>query len=454
MLLPCEDNLLRNITLDRPSRYVGRYDSLPRDIELALLDVFEKEIDLQRRLDILKGDLECRYDYSAYAAYRSVDKYNDGRVTTLNLGSFLRSCGHFATERELLTIIRRIDTDGDAALSYSEFSEFLRSSNPNPRIVLEEADRAHRASSAEKFRRSLHASTSHSSPLKASGADARAHSAGRGHTHFQSPTRHESPLRATGSPYRTSPQRKPILGLREEDELINSLRDFINLERELESNKTSLAMKSDFNLTDAFKIFDTNFNGNLTLSEIRDGLSAIGVFPTSEEVELFMTRYDENKDRRLTMREFENAFLAQDGYYAHMVQRRPSNHRYPLYRRDDCFYADTAAEFKNMWRVHFKCESQAESTRRRLAANPYFNVYEAFNSLDLNGNCSVSADEFRRLIESRGFYVSFKEADQVLKKFDSNHNGRVTYSEVSQHIHDVLVMIQINFSYPCLSTRC
>ena len=74
MLLPCEDNLLRNITLDRPSFRVGRFDSLPGDIEHAVLDVFEKELDLQRRLEILKRDLECRYDYSALAAYRSVDK--------------------------------------------------------------------------------------------------------------------------------------------------------------------------------------------------------------------------------------------------------------------------------------------------------------------------------------------------------------------------------------------
>ena len=185
LLLPCEDNLLRNITLDRPSRYVGRYDSLPLDIERALCDIFEKEVDLQRRLDILKGELECRYDFTAYASYRSVDKYNDGRISTLNLGSFLRSCGHYATERELLTIIRRIDTDGDAALSYAEFSEFLRSSNPNPRVALEEADRAHRAASAEKFRRSIHASPSHSSPLKNSAADFnRSHSQGRGAANF------------------------------------------------------------------------------------------------------------------------------------------------------------------------------------------------------------------------------------------------------------------------------
>jgi|TARA_B110000305_G_scaffold173421_1_gene191651 hypothetical protein len=46
MFLPCEDNLLRNMTLDRPSRRVSRYEMLPRDIELALTNVIEKEIDL------------------------------------------------------------------------------------------------------------------------------------------------------------------------------------------------------------------------------------------------------------------------------------------------------------------------------------------------------------------------------------------------------------------------
>jgi hypothetical protein len=46
MVLPCEDNYLRNRTLDRPARVCGRYDHLPRDIELAVCNVIEKEIDL------------------------------------------------------------------------------------------------------------------------------------------------------------------------------------------------------------------------------------------------------------------------------------------------------------------------------------------------------------------------------------------------------------------------
>jgi hypothetical protein len=88
--LPCEDNLLRNITLDRPSRRVGRYEFLPRDIEIAMTAVIEKEIDLQRRLEVLKRDLQVQYDYAPNAAFRSVDRYNTGRITSVNVGAFLR----------------------------------------------------------------------------------------------------------------------------------------------------------------------------------------------------------------------------------------------------------------------------------------------------------------------------------------------------------------------------
>jgi len=48
MILPCEDNLLRNITLDRPAIRVGRFDNLPCDIDRALLNVIEQELALWR----------------------------------------------------------------------------------------------------------------------------------------------------------------------------------------------------------------------------------------------------------------------------------------------------------------------------------------------------------------------------------------------------------------------
>lgn len=55
MILPCEDNILRNVVLDRPSRRIGRYDILPRDIEFSIVNVIQKEVDLLRKIEILKN---------------------------------------------------------------------------------------------------------------------------------------------------------------------------------------------------------------------------------------------------------------------------------------------------------------------------------------------------------------------------------------------------------------
>ena len=83
----------------------------------------------------MKRELEIRYDYSTYATYRTIDKYNDGFIDTYNLGYFFKNNGHYPTEKELLAIIRRIDTDGDAKLSYLEFSEFLNFNSQPSRVV-------------------------------------------------------------------------------------------------------------------------------------------------------------------------------------------------------------------------------------------------------------------------------------------------------------------------------
>ena len=305
MLLPCEDNLLRNITLDRPAMRVGRYDVLPHDIEHALVAVLESEIALQRRLDSLKRDLEIRYDYSLLAAYRSIDKYNDGRIDTFNLGSFLRACGHYASEHELLQIVRRMDTDGDGKLNYTEFSNFVRSSYP---AAKSEPVSEPRASSPLKSSTGLRSS----SPIRSSPVR---------HSHCSpvrcSPVRCSpvicypvicSPVRC--SPVRCSPVKRPILHLYEEDQLVNGLRDFIALEREVESSKVALTLKPDFNLHDAFRIFDQGHYGAISVADLRDGLAAIGVFPTSEETDLFFKRYDASNDGRLNFHEFSQAFLS------------------------------------------------------------------------------------------------------------------------------------------------
>ena len=113
------------------------------------------------------------------------------------------------------------------------------------------------------------------------------------------------------------------------------------------------------------------------------------------------------------------------------MSRRESNHvRYP-YKKDDCFLESTKAEFRDIWRTHFRIESMAENTRQRLSKRPLFNVYDAFATCDINEDGRITKDEIRELIESRGFYVTEKEVRGLVDKYDKDRDGRISYSEVS-----------------------
>src|SRR6185312_3456855 len=96
------------------------------------------------------------------------------------------------------------------------------------------------------------------------------HSGHHHHDHgFSTPKRGASPLRESRtSPFKgsmggsltshrhTSPIKRSALPLAEEDELVRTLREHITFEKELENAKISLVSKPDFNLFDAFRVFD------------------------------------------------------------------------------------------------------------------------------------------------------------------------------------------------------
>jgi Ca2+-binding EF-hand superfamily protein len=82
----------------------------------------------------------------------------------------------------------------------------------------------------------------------------------------------------------------------EEEQLVKSLKDQISFDRDLEEAKRRLALRSDFNLLDAFKIFDRKGKGFVTMTELERALHEIGLYPTKDELYLFFRRYDKDSD--------------------------------------------------------------------------------------------------------------------------------------------------------------
>ena len=65
---------------------------------------------------------------------------------------------------------------------------------------------------------------------------------------------------------------EPKLSRDQQTMLANALKEIIFIQRDIESAKIDLALKQDFNLFDAFRIFDTKNTGSITSQDLVDGL--------------------------------------------------------------------------------------------------------------------------------------------------------------------------------------
>jgi Ca2+-binding EF-hand superfamily protein len=70
-----------------------------------------------RDLEKLTYDLERRPDYSVLSCYRAIDRRNEGRIDKINLDGFFRNLGVYLSDRELLALIRRIDTEANQMIT-------------------------------------------------------------------------------------------------------------------------------------------------------------------------------------------------------------------------------------------------------------------------------------------------------------------------------------------------
>ena len=92
---------------------------------MGLKNIIQQEIDFIKRCEVLIQDLEYQPDYTPQAAFKCLDKFGLGKAGEVDLTDFLRSLGGRLIDREVFAIIRRIDTDGDAKISYEEFCDFI-----------------------------------------------------------------------------------------------------------------------------------------------------------------------------------------------------------------------------------------------------------------------------------------------------------------------------------------
>lgn len=83
-----------------------------------------------------------------------------------------------------------------------------------------------------------------------------------------------------------------LLNSKTEEGYISYFKEMIELESELEAAKKDLIRKPDFNIQDAFLIFELSQRGSITQLDIKYGMNALDIFPSEEDICLLIQKYD------------------------------------------------------------------------------------------------------------------------------------------------------------------
>ena len=83
-----------------------------------------------------------------------------------------------------------------------------------------------------------------------------------------------------------------------------------------------MSLRVDFNLLDAFRIFDKKGRGYVSKLEFELALNDLGIFPTKDEMYLFFKRFDKDADGLLRFSEFSKAVLPISNEYAIIMNNR------------------------------------------------------------------------------------------------------------------------------------
>lgn len=467
MMLSATNATLRAMAISRDSSgRVPKTRFLDQTLEHALTLVFLRELDYQRNVEEIKTELRKRPDFDISRIFEIIDTGRPAkRIDRYEIRDFVEENLKWLEEDDLDAIIRRWDTDGDELLTLAEFKDAVKNAKPVRTITpLEEKinqpprfvsilSSPWKSSTIKVVRESspcINPPPGHPSPYHTH-SPPKAPIIERVSYQNNSPTRVAQPVKIMhrsshggyveehkySSPWNQYASRgrscSPLRGY-EEHELVESFKELICLERELEFAKQALAMRPDFTLHDAFKMFDFERYGRISIEDIREAFHIHEVFITLEEAKLIMSRYDTDMDGFLRFDEFIEMFLPKDISTWDALADRSAFYPNGYYATPGLPDPVTCGDFIHVLALNVKVENHAEGIRQKHHSRPLFNRLDAFEALNKFGDWFVTKEDFSRLLANHRFYASEGELNTLVDRFDKNKDGRVTFGEFVDEI--------------------
>ena len=218
----------------------------------------------------------------------------------------------------------------------------------------------------------------------------------------------------------------------EEGQFNDFLRKLMSVENQIESAKINLALKPDFNVEDAFRLFECNGRGFLDQNDLKCGLNLIGVYPTDQEVRLLMKRFDLQKQGSINFPDFFDMLVPFEKDYRTMVENRLPNSCCPC-RCPDIFCFNTICALRNVFNLIINSEN-AINNSRKLFGTLRLKLRDIFGLLDYLRRGYFTNSDLIVYLQNKGLFSSNKDADLLFIRLDKFRNGKVDFGNVEDEL--------------------
>ena len=224
-----------------------------------------------------------------------------------------------------------------------------------------------------------------------------------------------------------------LLSSFERKQFNNLLQLLMNGEKEIECNKIDLALKSDFNCEDAFRIFEKDGRGFLTKEDLKDGFNLLNLNLNDKDINLIMKRFDLKKKNNINFQEFFDMMVPFDSEYRNIVEIRLPLSNCP-FKSFNVFKVDTLIYLKKVFMSIIDFENKINNFRTNLYGIS-LKIKDIFNLFDKRDLGFFNFEDYVLYLKENGLYDDNLKIDLLFIRLDKNRNGKIELYELEEEMN-------------------
>ena len=91
--------------------------------------------------------------------------------------------------------------------------------------------------------------------------------------------------------------------------------------------------------------------------------------------------------------------------------------------------SETISILTKIFKLAIEIEIKTEKIRKKLYHRPLFNLYDAFNTLDINEIGIITIDDLKTFLENHGIFATNKDLICLIERYEKENKRGISYSD-------------------------